>query len=221
MTLTELKKLISSGEGQYIEFKKKADHPDKIVRELVAFANSGGGRLFLGIDDNGTISGLPYPDEDVYVMEAALSQYVKPEIKINLQRVKVKVDEEVLVYSVPSGQTKPFYWLADKQKQTFRAYVRHADQSLQASKEMFQLLRMDLGKEIHLSFQLNPLEKKLLAYLDEHKTITLPELARMAKLPYWLASKKLVYWVKMGVLVIQPADGPDIYYLSPSFSHLE
>ena len=53
MTFTELKQLVRRGEGQYLEFKKKADHPDKIVREMVAFANSGGGELLLGVDDHG------------------------------------------------------------------------------------------------------------------------------------------------------------------------
>lgn len=218
MTLTELKKLIAPGEGQYIEFKKKADHPEKIVRELVAFANSGGGRLFLGVDDKGGISGLPFPDEDVFVMEAALNQYSKPAFDLVPHRVKVSGREEVLVYSVPSGLPKPYYWLADKEKQSYRAYVRHADQSLQASKEMFQILCTDPGRVVSGSFRFNLLEKKLLNYLEEHGRITLTGLSELAKLPYWLASKKLVYWVRMGVLRIEPNEGGDFYYLSPSFS---
>lgn len=218
MTLQELRKAIAKGEGQYVEFKKKVDHPSKIVREMVAFANSGGGQLFLGIEDNGHISGLPYPEEDLYVMEAALNQYVKPELTYDIARIKVTAKEEVLVYSVPSGLAKPFYWLADKEKGTFRAYVRHADQSLQASKEMFLVLKTDPNRPIVGTFQLNALEKKLLAYLEENKTITLPDFVQLSKLPYWIASKKLVRWVRLGVLEIEPGEGHDVYYLSSSFS---
>lgn len=221
MTLSELKKLIAPGEGQYIEFKKKADHPEKIVRELVAFANSGGGRLFLGVDDRGKISGLPFPDEDVFVMEAALIQYSKPAFDLEPQRVKVSGREEVLVYSVPSGLPKPYYWLADKEKQTYRAYVRHEDQSLQASREMFQILSTDPTRVLTGSIQFKPLEKKLLRYLEVHHKISLTGLSELAKLPYWLASRKLVYWVRIGLLRIEPGEGADFYYLSPSFSNLD
>ena len=77
MTAAELKKLVLNGESQFLEFKKKADHPEKIVREMVAFANSEGGTLLIGVDDRGNISGLPFPDEDTYAMEAAISMYSK------------------------------------------------------------------------------------------------------------------------------------------------
>ena len=60
--LTELRKLISKGEGLHLEFKRKALHPDKILRELIAFANSGGGILLVGVDDDKSIPGLKFPE---------------------------------------------------------------------------------------------------------------------------------------------------------------
>ena len=47
----EIYQLINSGEGQFVEFKKKVNH-GKIIREVVAFANAQGGHLFIGVDDN-------------------------------------------------------------------------------------------------------------------------------------------------------------------------
>ena len=55
MTLTDAQQLIAQGEGHQIEFKLKAKHPDRIIREIVAFSNSKGGHLFIGVDDDGSI----------------------------------------------------------------------------------------------------------------------------------------------------------------------
>ena len=50
--VVHLRRLVSQGEGQHLEFKRKASYPDKIVRELIAFANSQGGTLLVGVDDD-------------------------------------------------------------------------------------------------------------------------------------------------------------------------
>ena len=64
MDLRTLKNLIEKGENASIEFKKKANHPEKIIREVIAFANTSGGHLFIGVSDDRTIAGLKYPEED-------------------------------------------------------------------------------------------------------------------------------------------------------------
>ena len=92
MTAAELKNLVKKGEGLCLEFKKKADHPEKIVRELVAFANTQGGFLLVGVEDNGNISGLKFPEDEQYVIEAALSKYVKPELDLIILIPKTGLD---------------------------------------------------------------------------------------------------------------------------------
>ncbi|MFM8913049.1 MAG: helix-turn-helix domain-containing protein, partial [Flammeovirgaceae bacterium] len=59
--LFELKKLVFEGEGLQLEFKRKASYPEKIVRDLIAFANTEGGTLLVGVDDDKTIPGVKYP----------------------------------------------------------------------------------------------------------------------------------------------------------------
>ena len=66
--ISEVLRLIRQGEGQFVEFKKKANHPEKIIKEVVAFANAGGGNLFIGVDDHGTISGLKFPEDEEYIL---------------------------------------------------------------------------------------------------------------------------------------------------------
>lgn len=205
------------GEGPYIEFKKKADHPEKIVRELVAFANSNGGKLLLGVDDHGAIPGLRFADEEAYVMESAINLYSKPPVPFELKRVKIPGGVEVLIYQISGQNEKPFYWLANKEKQQFRIYVRSRDQSIQASKEMVRLLRTKDDSTLDEIFQLHPLERKMLAYFAENEVLTIKDLSRIGKIPPWKASLKLVAWVKKGILRIEPAEGQDHYFLQEKY----
>jgi predicted HTH transcriptional regulator len=218
MTLAELKSLVKKGEGQHLEFKKKADYPDKIVKEMVAFANSGGGTLLLGVDDSGQLSGLRYPDEEQFVMEAAISKYARPPIPFQLFSIALGQGVFVLAYLVESGKEKPYFWLSDKQNQIFRAFVRSADQSIQASKEMFQVLKQEKIRAAFQPFRLNELEKKMLAHFGEKPTMTLNQLVQIGEMPRRKASQMLVNWVRQGVLQIHPDAREDLYRLSPRYS---
>ena len=78
--IRELKKLVAEGRGLQLEFKRKAAYPEKIIRSLIAFANTEGGTLLVGVDDDGTIPGLKYPDEEGQVICEALIKYCRPSL---------------------------------------------------------------------------------------------------------------------------------------------
>jgi predicted HTH transcriptional regulator len=67
MTLRELSQLTGLGEGQHLEFKKRVPGPERIAKEMIAFANTGGGRLLLGVDDDGSVVGVKDAAEEEYV----------------------------------------------------------------------------------------------------------------------------------------------------------
>ena len=58
MTAEQLQALILLGEHSRQQFKRRISHPDALAAELVAFSNSGGGTLLIGVDDDGAIAGL-------------------------------------------------------------------------------------------------------------------------------------------------------------------
>ena len=66
MTLEEIKRLVARGEGRHLEFKRRVPEPERVAKEVVAFANSGGGRLLLGVDDDGTIVGVRDSEEEEF-----------------------------------------------------------------------------------------------------------------------------------------------------------
>ena len=62
MTYSQLLRLIDKGESQTLDFKRKITHPLKIAKTLVSFANTKGGKLLIGVDDDKQIIGVD-PDE--------------------------------------------------------------------------------------------------------------------------------------------------------------
>ena len=89
MTLQEVKELAAKGEGLQIEFKKKAAYPEKIVREVIALANTQGGTLLIGVDDDGTVSGQRFIEEEIFVMDKAIRTLIFPPLQVEVATVKL------------------------------------------------------------------------------------------------------------------------------------
>jgi predicted HTH transcriptional regulator len=69
----QLKKLVAQGEGASLEFKRKVTNPEKVIREMVAFANTSGGVLLVGIGDDRSIPGLKFPEDERHVIMEQLT----------------------------------------------------------------------------------------------------------------------------------------------------
>ena len=137
-----LRELVRQGEGRYLEFKFKTSHPEKIVREIVAFANTAGGILLIGVGDDGTIPGLKYADEDEYLLVRAIEKHCFPPIPYTLERVPLPDEREVLMLRIPRSPHRPHYMLPDPADPDNRkVYVRVDDKSVQASKEIREIMK--------------------------------------------------------------------------------
>jgi predicted HTH transcriptional regulator len=214
MTSVELRKLTDLGEGQHLEFKKKADHPEKIVREMVAFANSGGGVLLIGVDDNGKISGLKFPEEEKFVMEAAIFQYAMPALSYKLDLIPIGQGLSVLKYEIPDGKEKPYFWLEKKENQLRSVYVRSKDQSLRASYEMFRYL-VSAKQERPVTF--GSQELLLLNELGRNGTISIRDFCDISGLGKKKVSVLFVSLCCSGVLEIIPGEHHDLFRLTSGF----
>ena len=80
MTKSDLLELISNGENSGVEFKSDDLRPEKIAKEVVAMANLRGGRILLGVEDDGTITGIRRPDLETWVMDTVFGRKVHPMI---------------------------------------------------------------------------------------------------------------------------------------------
>ena len=209
MTLQDVKFLAARGEGLRIEFKKKATFPEKIVRELIAFANTLGGDLLIGVDDDGTVSGQRYIEEEIFVMEKAIKELIFPRLEYELFSLKLNEKKGVAIFRVPLSPNRPHYL---KEKDRKQAYTRVADRSVQASREVWEILRR--GKNPRdMVFTYGRKEELLMKALGESEKITLKEFAKLANLPKFLASKTLVRLVLANVLQIHPQESEDYFTL--------
>src|ERR1700759_829492 len=133
-----LKKLIFEGEGVSLDFKKTITSCEKIARTMVAFANNKGGKLLIGVYDDGTIKGVKSEDEERYMINKAATFYASPPLEPQFEEVYVD-DKLVLVVDIPESKTKPHYALAEDEK--WWVYVRVKDKSLLASKVVVDVLQ--------------------------------------------------------------------------------
>ncbi|OJJ22392.1 transcriptional regulator [marine bacterium AO1-C] len=203
MLFHDLRRLVRKGEGQTLEFKLKTTHPEKIVKEIVAFANSDGGTLLLGIRDDLTIKGLKFPQEDEYVMNKAIDQYCYPPINYKLEKIPVEGNREVLAYTIPASDKGPHRVVEGDKPNQGKVYVRVDHESIIAGKEMREILK-GRRKKRDLRFQYGKKEEVLMKYLDLHQQITVQQFAETAEIPRRVASRTLVLLVLAKVLQIYP-----------------
>jgi len=225
MSMQEIQNLVSRGEGEYIEFKRKVAHPEKIVREIVAFANTRGGNLLIGVDDNGNIPGIKFAEEEIFVLDKAIKKWCRPYIDYEVEVVQINGKKSVILYKVKESKNKPHYVINTEEKvysasrknkfrrHKGRAYVRFEDKSLQASPEVWKILKRS-RRQRDIQFTFGEKEKLLMEYLEDHQQITLSQFSELAQLPRFRASQTLVLLVLANVLRIIPKEKEDVFMLN-------
>ena len=214
MTIQDIHKIAQQGEGLRIEFKKKAAFPEKIVREVVAFANTEGGYLLIGVDDDGTVSGQRFIEEEVFVMEKAIKELIFPSLGCEVSMFKLNAKKGVALFTVPKSLTRPHYLYSNSKKQ---AFVGVKDRSIQASKEIWEVLKRSRQPK-DIGFTYGEKEEILMKALGNQEFITLNEFRRIAKLSKFTASRTLIRLVLANVLAIVPQENEDLYMLKDSLA---
>lgn len=215
MDRRSLERLVANGEGQRLEFKRKVRHPDKIAREFVAFANSGGGTILIGVGDDGEIAGLKDPLGEAYILEQWLEKHVSPPLPFQRAEIDITSSRKVLYYKVESGEEKPYRIEASNDFGQLRklAYVRLADMSVRASRELTQILRFS-KRDKGVNIQVGEREKILLQHLEHHQDITLASAQKLLNLNKRKTSGLLVLLTRAGLLNIQASEKGDRYSLA-------
>ncbi|MDE6135298.1 MAG: putative DNA binding domain-containing protein, partial [Muribaculaceae bacterium] len=121
---------ISMGENEHQDFKYSVSDARKIARSISAFTNNGGGRLLIGVKDNGVISGVRN-EEDVYVVELAASRYCRPPHPVEFHAYKAEGGILVIVAEIEAAAERPV--CVAEADGRLRAYYRVADENIAAS----------------------------------------------------------------------------------------
>ncbi len=134
MNLVELGERIARWEGLHTEFKEWPVHPDDLAASLVAFANTDGGQLILGVSESREIKGVQDPDRVARDVDNVAVNNCEPPITVIQETLRPAGGGTVVVINVPKGDMRPY--------RTNRGvfYIRTSSGRRQASRE--ELLRL-------------------------------------------------------------------------------
>lgn len=145
MLKSDLLQLIANGENSGVEFKRDDLRPEQLAKEIVALANLKGGMVLLGIEDDGSISGIQRADLERWVMDTVFGRYVHPMILPYFEVVALNDGKRVAVVTLTEGTAKPY---AVRHNDREDVYVRVGSTSRRATRE--QLARLfESGGMLH------------------------------------------------------------------------
>ena len=169
-----IQNLIEEGEHQQLDFKFEISDSRRIARSLAAFANTDGGRLLVGVKDNGAIAGVR-SDEEIHMIQAAAEMYCQPKVKYTTKEWEIN-GKTVLEVIIPKDESDK-HKAPDNQGE-YKVFVRVKDENLVADPILLKVWKYQKNKKFTKITFTEP-ETALLRYLSEHKTITLQEFMKL------------------------------------------
>ena len=202
-----VKKQIFEGESVILDFKKTITSCEKIARTMVSFANNKGGRLLIGVADDGSIKGVKSEDEERYMITRAAHIFSRPALEPRFEEVYVD-DKLVLIVDIEESTVKPHAALAEDGK--WWVYVRVEDKSVLASKVVVDVLKRSADPNgVFISY--TEKEKKLLEYLEANERIDVRQLCELIKVGRRAARRMLVNLALSGIIKIHTSEKEEYY----------
>ncbi len=201
--------LISEGEGEQLDFKQEITDRKKIAKTLVAFANTNGGKLLVGVKDNGRIKGVDIEEEKQMLLWAG-EKFCKPVIPIDFEVEHVN-GVNVLIATVNKSKEKPHY--AQDEKGKWWAYIRVKDQCLLASKVLLDVMRFE-SKGLRPSINYGESEELLLHHLKENEHITLKQFQKLSRVSRPKCIAVLVNMLRMNIIKVKITESEEVYFLA-------
>ena len=214
MNRRHLLELIEEGENLQCEFKRHFTTPEKIAREMIAFANTKGGYIIFGVDDDKTVVGVDSEKSESEMIKDAAENYCEPPLNYSIDFIEL-YGKELVVASIPESDNKP-HRLQDYQNELdinkAVVIVRVNDKSVQASKEMVRILRANSADLALKKYTIGQTEKMVFEYLDKFERISVKELSNLVNISERRASRTLVKMVRANLLLIHTKDNGEEFF---------
>lgn len=190
-----LLRMIRQGEHQQLDFKLEIDDARKIARAMAAFANAEGGRLLIGVKDNGSIAGIR-SEEELYMLQAAAEYYTKPKIKYTVKLWKVN-KKTVLEAYIPTSNLRPHF--VQNEKSEWKAYTRIEDQNI-----IMDSVAINIFKEIQrnkaVKMQFGKDENNILTTMQKKSWLSISEITYETLLPFQIVQEILINFILLRVI---------------------
>lgn len=205
---------IAEGEHQQQDFKFKISDSKKIARSLSAFSNTNGGKLLVGVKDNGVIAGVR-SEEEFYMVEAAAELYSKPSITLKTKEWTVD-GKTILEVDIPANKEDGPFYAPDKDGK-WKAYIRVDDQNLLANTVLLQVWKMRKRKK-GITIRYTEKEKMLLDYLNKNQSVSISKFRKIANIPRRVAEKVLADLITLGIIKMDITEKSVLYRADPTAS---
>ena len=172
-----LQSLIKEGEHQQQDFKYRVSDALKLAKSVSAFANTDGGRLLIGVRDDGQMSGVR-SEEEIYMMHQAAYRYCRPEASIKFDTYHVD-GRTIVIATVPPSDKRPICVVNEGEKP--RAYLRIADENIVASPVHIAIWRESQTPNGTMMTYTDTVRKLLDAMKDQ--CLTLNQIVRCSAIP--------------------------------------
>lgn len=205
-----IKALINEGEHQQLDFKFGITDSRKIARSLVAFANTDGGRLLIGVKDNGVVAGVR-SEEEYYMIESAAQLYSKPEIRFE-SKVYKEETKTVLEVWVPPSPLRPHF--VKEEAGVWQAYVRSRDENIQADEVLvtvWQKMKQKKGALIRYT----KIEEELFRLFQTRDQITLSDFRKGARISTKQAVETLANLIVFGLIQLVVSSPESFFRIKP------
>ncbi|MGA9406728.1 MAG: ATP-binding protein [Bacteroidota bacterium] len=213
MQASDIKEMIEGGEGFQVEFKRKISSAEKIARALIAFANTKGGTILFGVDDDGSIVGVESEKTEIDLIEVAGNNFCDPPIAPNIDIIPFN-SKDVIAASVGESDDKPHYFLSSDDGEENKVFIRVHDKTVLASREVIKVLRNERPDRPPLKISIGGNEKRLFEYFEAHEQITVKEYAHLVNVSDRRASRILTTLVRAGVIRIHTLEKTDFFTLA-------
>ena len=138
VTRTELLDILRNGENSAVEFKRDVITPEQLAKELVAFSNFDGGMVLLGVEDDGTISGITRPKLEEWVMTTCRDK-IRPAIIPFYEVLRdVEPGKDVAVVKVPTGLNVQRVWHNNRHIDYIRVGTQSREPTTDELSRLFQ-----------------------------------------------------------------------------------
>ncbi len=206
--------MIAEGEHQRQDFKYCINDSRKIARSMVAFSNTDGGRLLLGVRDNGSVAGVK-SDEEYYMAEAAAKLYSKPQVNFQTHQWHIE-GKSVLEIVIPKGSETPYQ--AQNDEGRWLVYIRRDDQNIVAPAILLKVWEQKKNPQ-GVFIRFSEEEKRLLSLLESEHHLSLNQFTRKAKLPRWKVEKLLVKLIVIGIIGMEINEDGARFFLCDDFEN--
>jgi len=219
MDYKDVLRLIDEGEGFELEFKRKVSTPEKIARTLIALANTKGGYILFGVDDDGSIIGVESEKSEVDQIREAGATYCEPAIVPEIDIVAFNGKDVIAAY-VKESSNKPHYYIGENGngnghgEDHTHVFIRVNDKTVMASKEVVKILRAERPDAPPMRLEIGDNERRLFKYLDANERITTKEFSRLVNISEQRATRILVSMVRAGVMRIHTLEKQDYFTLA-------